>query len=165
MPASIRALSGALSPCQLLGTTLACASTFLPELEIHSGADADDPRVKEVSTAAARDVPQTIDSIKTGNLTRYGASDLAYALTGLPNVSDGATCGSTAYGYGISTPATTFISTTFATTAGTNETYTTSSVSNSSKAITACAAWDSPKINRNLSCALNISALHFISLA
>jgi len=95
MPASIRSLSCALGPCLLLGTTLACASTVLPELEIHSEADADDPRVKEVSTAtrtatAVRDVPQTIDSIKTGDLTRYGVSDLAYALTGLPNVSDGA---------------------------------------------------------------------------
>lgn len=71
------------------------APTTLPATAISAEAQADDPRVKETSTATrtntpVRYVPQAIDSIKTENVANYGTNDLGTALSGIPNVSSGA---------------------------------------------------------------------------
>ncbi|MBF4557221.1 TonB-dependent siderophore receptor [Pseudomonas sp. p50] len=71
------------------------APTTLPATSISAEADADDPRVKETSTATrtatpVRYVPQAIDSVKTSNVMDYGTNDLGTALSGMPNVSSGA---------------------------------------------------------------------------
>lgn len=73
------------------------APTVLPETSVNADVDAqaDSPRVKEVSTATrtatpVRYVPQAIDSVKTANVLDYGTNDLATALSGIPNVSSGA---------------------------------------------------------------------------
>jgi iron complex outermembrane receptor protein len=71
------------------------APTTLPATSISAEAEADDPRVKETSTATrtatpVRYVPQAIDSVKTSNVMDYGTNDLGTALSGMPNVSSGA---------------------------------------------------------------------------
>ena len=79
--------------CALLYAGFGTAATVLPELSISaSEADADDPRVKDPTTATrtstpARYVPQAIDSVKTGNVLDYGINRLGDALSGIPNVS------------------------------------------------------------------------------
>jgi iron complex outermembrane receptor protein len=96
MPPSTRLLPATLGSSLFIGATLACASpTALTEIEINSQASADDPRLAEVSTATrtttpVRYVPQAIDSVKVANLTVYGIRDLGTALSGIPNVSNGA---------------------------------------------------------------------------
>lgn len=57
------------------------------------GANADDPRLPETSTATrtqtpARYVPQAIDSVKVENLQNYGIRTLGDALAGIPNVTN-----------------------------------------------------------------------------
>ncbi|MFY1846678.1 TonB-dependent siderophore receptor, partial [Achromobacter dolens] len=64
----------------------------LPAISVE-GANADDPRVPEVTTAtrtqtAARYVPQAIDTVKVENLQNYGIRTLGEALSGIPNVSN-----------------------------------------------------------------------------
>ena len=79
--------------CALLYAGFGSAATVLPELSISaSEAEADDPRVKDVTTATrtstpARYVPQAIDSVKTINVLDYGINSLGEALSGIPNVS------------------------------------------------------------------------------
>ena len=79
--------------CALLYAGFGSAATVLPELSISaSEAEADDPRVKDVTTATrtstpARYVPQAIDSVKTSNVLDYGINSLGEALSGIPNVS------------------------------------------------------------------------------
>ena len=79
--------------CALLYAGFGNAATLLPELSISaSEAEADDPRVKDVTTATrtstpARYVPQAIDSVKTANLLDYGINSIGEALSGIPNVS------------------------------------------------------------------------------
>ena len=79
--------------CALLYAGFGNAATTLPELSISaSEAEADDPRVKDVTTATrtstpARYVPQAIDSVKTANLLDYGINSIGEALSGIPNVS------------------------------------------------------------------------------
>ncbi|MFQ6573566.1 TonB-dependent receptor [Pseudomonas sp. UM16] len=98
MPAPCRLSPLTLGVSLFLGSTLAlAASTTLPELSVTAESDReqDDPRVKEVSTATrtstpARYVPQAIDSVKTSNVMDYGTNDLGKALSGIPNVSNGA---------------------------------------------------------------------------
>ena len=82
----------------LLTAGFACAAPAnLPETVVYGDVDeeADNPRVKEVSTATrtatpVRYVPQAIDALKTSNVLNYGTNDLGKALSGLPNVSSGA---------------------------------------------------------------------------
>jgi iron complex outermembrane receptor protein len=96
MPTPLRHRSLTLGFSALLTAGFACASpTLLPEVEIGSDLDTDDPRVAEVSTATrtatpARYVPQAIDSVKTANVLNYGFNDLGAALSGIPNVSSSA---------------------------------------------------------------------------
>ena len=79
--------------CALLYAGFGSAATVLPELSISATeAEADDPRVKDVTTATrtstpARYVPQAIDSVKTSNVLDYGINSLGEALSGIPNVS------------------------------------------------------------------------------
>ncbi len=79
--------------CALLYAGFSNAATVLPELSISaSEAEADDPRVKDVTTATrtstpARYVPQAIDSVKTANVLDYGINSIGEALSGIPNVS------------------------------------------------------------------------------
>ena len=79
--------------CALLYAGFGTAATVLPELSISATeAEADDPRVKDVTTATrtstpARYVPQAIDSVKTSNVLDYGINSLGEALSGIPNVS------------------------------------------------------------------------------
>lgn len=63
----------------------------LPAISVE-GANADDPRVPEVTTATrtqtpARYVPQTIDTVKIENVQNYGVTTISDALSGMPNVS------------------------------------------------------------------------------
>ncbi|UUD63865.1 TonB-dependent siderophore receptor [Pseudomonas seleniipraecipitans] len=98
MPAFLRLNSVSLGFSVLLTTGFACAApTLLPETSINADreAEADSPRVKEVSTATrtatpVRYVPQAIDSVKTAAVLDYGTNDLGTALSGIPNVSSGA---------------------------------------------------------------------------
>jgi len=95
MPAPFRPTPVTLGLCALLSAGFACAATTLPETSISAEADADDPRVREVSTATrtatpVRYVPQAIDSLKTANVLDYGTNDLGTALGGIPNVSSSA---------------------------------------------------------------------------
>ena len=79
--------------CAVLYAGVGSAATVLPELSISATeAEADDPRVKDVTTATrtstpARYVPQAIDSVKTSNVLDYGINSLGEALSGIPNVS------------------------------------------------------------------------------
>ena len=79
--------------CALLYAGFSNATTVLPELSISaSEAEADDPRVKDVTTPTrtstpARYVPQAIDSVKTSNVLDYGINSIGEALSGIPNVS------------------------------------------------------------------------------
>lgn len=79
--------------CACLYVGFSCAATTLPETSVNAvEAEADDPRVKEVTTATrtstpARYVPQAIDSVKTSNVLDYGINSLGQALSGIPNVS------------------------------------------------------------------------------
>ena len=66
----------------------------LPAISVE-GANADDPRVPEVTTATrtqtpARYVPQAIDTVKVENVQSYGISTLGEALAGIPNVTNAA---------------------------------------------------------------------------
>ena len=94
MPVLIRFMP-TLGTSLFLTTTLAFAApATLPDTDIRSETDADDPRTVEVSTAtrtatAARSIPQVIDSVKTAHLSAYGINDLGTALSGIPNVGDG----------------------------------------------------------------------------
>ncbi|QJI42936.1 TonB-dependent siderophore receptor [Pseudomonas sp. ADAK2] len=96
MPAPFRLTSYSLGFSALLSAGFSYAApTTLPETSISAEAEADDPRVKETSTATrtatpVRYVPQAIDSIKTTNIADYGTYDLGTALSGIPNVSSGA---------------------------------------------------------------------------
>ncbi|WYX26823.1 TonB-dependent receptor plug domain-containing protein [Achromobacter xylosoxidans] len=72
--------------------TLHAEPAQLPAISVE-GANADDPRVPEVTTAtrtqtAARYVPQAIDSVKVEILRNYGINTLGEALSGIPNVSN-----------------------------------------------------------------------------
>lgn len=96
MPAPFRLMPVTLGFSAFLSAGFTCAATtVLPETSISAEAEADDPRVKETSTATrtatpVRYVPQAIDSIKTSNVSDYGTNDLGTALSGIPNVSSGA---------------------------------------------------------------------------
>lgn len=98
MPAFVRLNTVSLGFSVLLAAGVACAApTLLPETSINADreAEADSPRVKEVSTATrtatpVRYVPQAIDSVKTATVLDYGTNDLGTALSGIPNVSSGA---------------------------------------------------------------------------
>src|SRR3990167_10857525 len=96
MPAPFRLMPATLGFSAFLSAGFTCAATtVLPETSISAEAEADDPRVKETSTATrtatpVRYVPQAIDSIKTSNVSDYGTNDLGTALSGIPNVSSGA---------------------------------------------------------------------------
>ncbi|QTT91481.1 TonB-dependent receptor [Pseudomonas chlororaphis] len=96
MPAPFRLTPLTLGFCASLTAGFTCAApTTLPATAISAEVDADDPRVKEVSTATrtatpVRYVPQAIDSVKTSNVLDYGINDLGTALSGIPNVSSGA---------------------------------------------------------------------------
>ncbi|UCP08557.1 TonB-dependent siderophore receptor [Pseudomonas sp. MM213] len=96
MPAPFRLTPFSLGLSALLSAGFSYAApTTLPATSISAEAEADDPRVKETSTATrtatpVRYVPQAIDSIKTSNVVDYGTNDLGTALSGMPNVSSGA---------------------------------------------------------------------------
>jgi len=96
MPALLRLKPASIGFSVLLTAGFACAApTTLPALNIGADAEADDPRVKEVSTATrtetpVRYVPQAIDSVKTSSVLDYGTNDLGTALSGIPNVSNAA---------------------------------------------------------------------------
>lgn len=92
MPAPFRLTPVTLGLCAFFSAGFTCAATtVLPETSISADAEADNPRVKETSTATrtatpVRYVPQAIDSIKTANVVDYGTNDLGTALSGIPNV-------------------------------------------------------------------------------
>ncbi|MGE7957133.1 TonB-dependent receptor [Pseudomonas sp. NPDC089530] len=96
MPAPFRLTPLTLGFCASLTAGFALAApTTLPATSINAETDAEDPRVKAVSTATrtatpVRYVPQAIDSVKTSNVMDYGTNDLGTALSGVPNVSSGA---------------------------------------------------------------------------
>ena len=96
MPAPFRLVPFSLGLSAVLSAGFSYAApTTLPATSISAETEADDPRVKETSTATrtatpVRYVPQAIDSVKTANVMDYGTNDLGTALSGIPNVSSGA---------------------------------------------------------------------------